>query len=233
MPILMIFYSLSNYIDDNGYKLGIYIVPDGSLGGKTKGISASGIKNVVLVTESVGKTIAAHEVGHAFGDFCDEYEYGDPKGWFPTNPEYGLDWDEESYPHGYVAADGWNVEGEDHIRHSAPRISVNRSEPTNLQFNHFSFINPIGSWITRTNYSTLLDKLVAGGSGLRTVSNSSEIPTVRVIGSFYEDGTFELYNASPSTDSEDNPALTLTRSLPSLAGKRLTLSFEPVSESDR
>jgi hypothetical protein len=31
----------------------------------------------------------------------------------------------------------------------------------------------------------------------------------------------------------DNPALTLSQSLPKLAGKRLTLSFEPASESDR
>jgi len=31
----------------------------------------------------------------------------------------------------------------------------------------------------------------------------------------------------------DEPALLLSQSLPAIAGKRLTLSFEPASESDR
>ena len=43
---------------------------------------------------------------------------------------------------------------------------------------------------------------------------------------------FSLY--SNETDRIlDNPALSLTKSLPELAGKRLTLSFEPATDSDR
>ena len=43
---------------------------------------------------------------------------------------------------------------------------------------------------------------------------------------------FSLY-ASETDRVLDNPAFTLTESLPNLAGKRLTLSFEPASDSDR
>ncbi len=43
---------------------------------------------------------------------------------------------------------------------------------------------------------------------------------------------FSLY-ANETDRVLDNPALTLIESLPNLAGKRLTLSFEPASDSDR
>jgi PKD repeat protein len=205
----VMFFNLFLHIREIKYDRGVYIVPAGSLG-KPEGITDPDIENVVLVTETSSLNVrVAHEIGHTYG-FCDEFEY---TGWYDDtlrlfdNPECGFDWDEDTYPNGYVAADGWNAEQDKNTSVKYARISLNRSSPTTLENNYFSFMSRDGQWITRTNYLTLMDKLVEGGSRLRTKesllrTSRKRVPIVAIAGFLYEDGTFEFYGMVSSTGYE-------------------------------
>ncbi|MDO8741047.1 MAG: hypothetical protein Q7J54_05750 [Candidatus Woesearchaeota archaeon] len=153
----------------------IGVVPNGILNG-LEGLKVPGIDRAVLIEEDSLEYTAAHEIGHTYG-FCDEYETGNILfGWLG---ECGIDWNEQEWPLGYIAANGWDVVN------NMPKISVNPVDHNDLSNNYYSFMGDgfVSPWITYKNYARLLSAL----------TNIPEDPKLLLVGGIIsEEGLFEM-----------------------------------------
>lgn len=168
------------------YDMIVYVVPIDWM--EEAGFSNKKIKCAVTVKENQLGQVTAHEIGHTFG-YCEEYETESGLwGWNPLDAECGIDWDENKYPYGYVAGDGWDVMGV--TRGNKPKISFNRDDPTDFMFNHYSFMGSFNihliwapsNFYKYNKYNVLLDKLGVGAD-----------PRILLVsGLIYENNTVEL-----------------------------------------
>ena len=199
-----------------GYDRVVFIIPEGKLlgylkflsetGESPKGLQIRGIETAVFLDETAPQSTMAHEIGHTYG-YCEEYDLLPVPGW--VTAECG-DWDEETYPCGYLAGDGWDVRGKVFAKEDKRvKISFNKEEPDKAEYNYFSFMgsstnsawepDPLGHWAPSNNYefnkyNTLLDKLEIGTD-----------PRVAVVsGIIHDDDIVELfplysYDGTPDT----------------------------------
>ncbi len=205
-------------------------VVDPTFGGNWYGITNTYTSKAVLLTTDVLErrnaagiaqpSTLAHEFGHVYGDFCEEYEVAGflDFGECDNTPGIISDWDETNWPYGNLAEDGWDVR---RITGSGPKISANRSN-TKWVLNNYCFMQNANTkpWIEREHYLVLMDKLVDGGRD----------PEVMLIGGFiYDDDTVNLtpiyvINSTISEDLGGNYSINLLASNGTIIS---SVSFEP------
>jgi hypothetical protein len=156
----------------------------------------------------------------------------------------------------YQFIEGMNIQNnvpfdtEDFVEHITNTAQINETEgwvsgidQTFMETTLQNYQTQIETYITQTNSEATVGEVLGTQTIIPTnnpvFATSLPYPIVARGGTYKElpanlrhSFKFSLY-ANETDRILDNPTLSLNQSLPELAGKRLTLSFEPATDSDR